>query len=265
MGGTPEDSGRRIVTPSPETDTVLPESGGQSQNYVGVPVTVQISHGGSLGRPRRKGDLPGKGVESPRRIVPAVLQLLDPTKIDERVHAVPGAVGVVGEDHVHPAVPVQIAGRRPLGAIVGDEGTAGDVEVPAVSPIDGRVHLLLVGMGVGKDQVDEPILIEVPSIHQLDAAPSGNVGVGTAVAKPAVNEILEAGFLPDLRLRLAPGRNGARQKKQGQPQIPAHIRPPGYSVASLFEVLPGELEQLPGSQADLPGLFLRLRQSSSRG
>jgi hypothetical protein len=47
---------------------------------------------------------------------------MDAAVIDERIHAVPGPVGVVGQNQVHPAVLVQIGGSRVLGAVVGDEG-----------------------------------------------------------------------------------------------------------------------------------------------
>ena len=66
------------------------------------------------------------------------------------------------------------------------------------APVDEEIDLLVVVVGVGEDDVDETVPVEVPEIDELHLPGRGDVGVGAGVAQGSPAEVQKTGDGPAL-------------------------------------------------------------------
>ena len=169
-----------------------PSPGAVGEDDLRVVVPIEVGHG------RRRASQSGQPGST------VGVKALGAAPVDEAVQVALDTVASVDHHQVGEAVPVEVAQGLAGCAAAGKAGAAPHVVLVHV-PVDEEVDLLVVVVGVGEDDVDETVAVEVPQVDELHLAVRGDVGVGAGVAQGSPVEFQETGDGPALGVS---GRTG---------------------------------------------------------
>ena len=172
---------------------------------------------------------------------PAGPESLPVPPVDHGVGLDPVVVNEVAEDQVQVAVPVEVHQQGASAALAGKPGHSGlalanlaqqlaqrllvgqvgkqGTESSRSPPVDENVLALDLVVVLSHEQVQEPVVVQVPAVNHLDGSLPADVEIGAPVGQRSPREILEAGVSH-------PGLVGNRTGggRQQQPRTPGTRR-----------------------------------------
>ena len=208
----------------PETFPALDAVVGDGQVHEPIPIEIGRRHrasqqGGQQRPPVGPEPLPGSPVDHGIGLYPVVVNEVAEDKVQVAVlieiHQQGTPAALAGKPG-HPGLPLanlaqELAQRLVLGQ-VGKQGA----EPPGASPVDEHVLALNLVVVLSHEQIQETVVVQVPTVNHLDGSGTADVEIGAPVGQCSPREILKAGMVD-------PGLVGNRTRggRQQQPRAQA--------------------------------------------
>src|SRR5437899_672266 len=108
----------------------------------------------------------------------------------------PRPICVAGKNQIHLPVAVEVGGDRPLRAVVRDVGDSRNVKILAVAPVKRRIKFFGLSVGVGENQIDESVAIQIPTVNLLDLPGRRDVSIGSPIVEMTFAEFVKTFLNP---------------------------------------------------------------------